>query len=235
MICQIDCLNGDKYRTGKVTPEGEPDPSVFSTDQNREGIRVGTAVCVMVRKEERDKEPMVGFRDFWGATKRQDLLATLGATDSTTVYKSAIPCKENRFSFRPEEVSEEYRSWPSVAELGGSSPYLGLNENRGGALQEIDRQRIESRMSRYLDTRLSWEEYQTQETGLTKKAAGFHPESVRKVDAGFSHLSPRPKSHSPSCCHISLRTRHCWSRHSLPTTSDCLADQLKHFGRARVR
>ena len=24
---RIDCLNGDKYRTGKTTPEGTPDPS----------------------------------------------------------------------------------------------------------------------------------------------------------------------------------------------------------------
>jgi hypothetical protein len=34
----IDSLNGDKYRTGKVTPDGKPDPSIFSTDWNREGI-----------------------------------------------------------------------------------------------------------------------------------------------------------------------------------------------------
>ena len=45
----IDCLNGDKYKTGKVTPDGQPDPSVFSTEFNREGIQVGTAVALMVR------------------------------------------------------------------------------------------------------------------------------------------------------------------------------------------
>ena len=28
---RIDCLNGDKYKTGKTTPEGAPDPSIFST------------------------------------------------------------------------------------------------------------------------------------------------------------------------------------------------------------
>lgn len=39
----IDCLNGDKYKTGKLTPDGDPDPSIFSTDHNREGIQVGTA------------------------------------------------------------------------------------------------------------------------------------------------------------------------------------------------
>jgi hypothetical protein len=43
--CAIDCLNGDQYKTGKQTPDGKPDPSVFSTEQNREGIQVGTAVA----------------------------------------------------------------------------------------------------------------------------------------------------------------------------------------------
>ncbi len=45
----IDCLNGDKYKTGKLTPEGEPDPSVFSTGFNPEGIQVGTAIALLVR------------------------------------------------------------------------------------------------------------------------------------------------------------------------------------------
>ena len=43
----FDCLNGDSRETGKLTPDGKPDPSVFSTEQNREGIRVeiGRASC----------------------------------------------------------------------------------------------------------------------------------------------------------------------------------------------
>jgi REP element-mobilizing transposase RayT len=45
----IDCLNGDKYKTGKLTPEGDPDPSVFSTPFNPEGIQVGTAIGLLVR------------------------------------------------------------------------------------------------------------------------------------------------------------------------------------------
>ena len=47
----IDCLNGDKYKTGKLTPEGEPDPSIFSTEFNREGIQVGTAIALLLRRE----------------------------------------------------------------------------------------------------------------------------------------------------------------------------------------
>jgi len=47
----IDCLNGDKFATGKVTPTGEPDPSIFSTEWNREGIQVGTAIGLFVKRE----------------------------------------------------------------------------------------------------------------------------------------------------------------------------------------
>ena len=42
---RIDCLNGDKYKTGKVTPDGRPDPSIFSTEGDPVGIQVGTGHC----------------------------------------------------------------------------------------------------------------------------------------------------------------------------------------------
>ena len=49
----VDCLNGDKYKTGKLTPDGKPDPSIFSTESNREGIQVGAAIALLVCKEPR--------------------------------------------------------------------------------------------------------------------------------------------------------------------------------------
>ena len=47
---RIDCLNGDKYKTGKVAPDGSPDPSIFSTEGDPVGIQVGTAIATLVRK-----------------------------------------------------------------------------------------------------------------------------------------------------------------------------------------
>jgi len=44
----IDCLNGDSRETGKLTFDGKPDPSVFATESNHEGIRLGTAIGLMV-------------------------------------------------------------------------------------------------------------------------------------------------------------------------------------------
>ncbi len=65
----FDSLNGDSRETGKLTPDGKPDPSVFSTPSSREGIRVGTAIGLMVRKKGRDEHPTVRYREFWGVTK----------------------------------------------------------------------------------------------------------------------------------------------------------------------
>ena len=92
----IDCLNGDKYKTGKTTPDGEPDPSIFSTEHNREGIQVGTAIATLVRETEHKPASTVGFRHLWGANKRQDLLATRG---SRVVLRSMKPCAATRTGF----------------------------------------------------------------------------------------------------------------------------------------
>ena len=39
---RIDCLNGDKYKTGKTTPESRPNPQHLSTPEDPVGIQVGT-------------------------------------------------------------------------------------------------------------------------------------------------------------------------------------------------
>ncbi len=61
-VVRIDCLNGDKYKTGKVTPDGLPDPSIFSTENNPVGIQVGTAITTLVRKTHHTSAEQVGFR-----------------------------------------------------------------------------------------------------------------------------------------------------------------------------
>ena len=59
---RIDCLNGDKYKTGKVAPDGSPDPSIFSTEGDPVGIQVGTAIATLVRKAEHAPAGEVGLR-----------------------------------------------------------------------------------------------------------------------------------------------------------------------------
>jgi hypothetical protein len=180
----FDCMNGDSRETGKLTPEGEPDPSVFSTEHNRVGIRVGTTVCVMVRKKDREARPLVRFRDFWGVTKRTSLLESLNCHKFNERYDVAQPRKSNRFSFRPQAVHDHYLSWPRATELCGIQPSNGLFEKRGGALLDIDRSALETRMQAYFDKRLDWKGYEALGYGLEKKRAGVDPRKLRQKVLG---------------------------------------------------
>ena len=175
----LDCMNGDSRETGKLTPDGKPDPSVFSTEYNREGIRVGTVVCVIVRKPTRQEKPTVQFRHFWGVTKRADLVASLSAAEFDADYTLADPQPVNRFSFRPENVAEQYTIWARLVDLCAVAPSNGLMEKRGGALIDIDRDALEARMRNYFDAGLSWEEYKARQTALTEDAARCNAKDAR--------------------------------------------------------
>ena len=122
----FDCLNGDSRETGKLTPDGKPDPSVFSTEYNREGIRVGTAISLLVRQPKRSNKPRVRFRQFWGVSKRADILESLKANDIPPQYEQVAPEASNRFSFCPTQVSREYPSLRALPELCAAAPSNGL-------------------------------------------------------------------------------------------------------------
>jgi len=148
----LDCMNGDSRETGKLTPEGTPDPSVFSTEWNREGIRVGTAISLLVKRtREQTADAKVRFRHFWGTDKRNDLRASLGVEDFDSQYEIANPCKENRWSFRPSNVSTEYLAWPKLTELSEEPPYNGPVERRGLSLISMARKELAVRMQAYFD------------------------------------------------------------------------------------
>jgi len=176
----FDCMNGDSRETGKLTPDGNPDPSVFSTEGNPEGIRVGTAICLMVRLSARRREkPVVRYRDLWGANKRSNLLSSLTNQDIDSDYRLPSPSKANRYSFRPSVVAPDYETWPNPTELCAEPPVSGLQEMRREALIDIDKKPLRERMEAYYDSSVDWEELKTLNTGLTKDAGGFKARKAR--------------------------------------------------------
>jgi predicted helicase len=112
----IDSLNGDKYKTGKTTPEGKPDPSVFSTPHNREGIQVGTAVALFARTPKHKGPAKIRFRDFWGETKRVDLLAS-GTNFQPQRHTKVKPLAALGLPFRSMTADQDYAAWPLIVEL----------------------------------------------------------------------------------------------------------------------
>lgn len=177
----VDSLNGDSRETGKTTPTGEPDPSVFSTEFNREGIRLGTAVGLFVRRGSAVSGHMaVRYRDLWGSTKREQLVQSLNHTAFDEQYRLAAPSTANRFNFRPMHATAAYDEWPSLRELAGDEPFSGAQEMRKGALIDADRIDLEQRMRRYFDPRLSFDTVRASGSGPVENAASFNARHARE-------------------------------------------------------
>ncbi len=188
----FDCMNGDSRETGKLTPEGKPDPSVFSTEYNREGIRVGTAVCVMVRKSARRKKPVVRFRHFWGADKRTELLQSLTAKRFETTYMRASPCPENRLSSRPEVVGKQYTDWPKLTDICAVAPFNGPVERRANSLIRFPTQLQEFECLRtYLDRKVDDEAIRILEPRFMASSGEFRAEESRAALKGRVTYQPQ--------------------------------------------
>ena len=145
----VDCLNGDKYRTGKTTPDGRPDPSMFSTPSNREGIQVGTAISLMVRRAPHSEPAKLEFRHFWGTSKLSDLLACSGQ-ETQSRYKTIAPDFRSGYPFTLESASHEYRDWPTLESLMPIS-YPGVQSKQDALVVDIDKENLVERIGDYFD------------------------------------------------------------------------------------
>ena len=113
---RVDCLNGDKYKTGKVAPDGTPDPSIFSTGGDPVGIQVGTAIATLVRKADHRPADKVEFRHLWGQSKPADLIATADA-EPDALYEGIEPVLPLGLPFVRTAVSDEWFDWPALPDL----------------------------------------------------------------------------------------------------------------------
>jgi hypothetical protein len=205
----IDNLNGDKYKTGKLTPEGEPDPSVFSTEYNREGIQVGVAVSLLERREQHHAPAEVFFRDFWGKKKAEDLLNSLSA--SLPSYTELTPSLELGLPFMPFNVEARYFDWPLLTELFPTM-YPGVITARDEVVVDIDRERLMKRMEDYFNPNISHQEmlsisprsiqnaqrFNATETRERLQRRGFLPDNIirylyRPLDIRWLYWEPETK------------------------------------------
>ena len=195
---RIDCLNGDKYKTGKMTPEGAPDPSVFSTPEDPVGIQVGTAVATLVREAEHRPTTEISFRSLWGQAKRTELLES-AAGDPAALYRRIKPSLSLGFPFVPVAVSEDWSAWPALPDLLPAS-FPGVKTSRDPFLVDVDLDRLKARVADYFDTGLSHEEIAGRYPGVMKTTARFAAQAVRDAllarggpaESGFVRLAYRP-------------------------------------------
>ena len=174
---RIDCLNGDKYKTGKVAPDGTPDPSIFSTEGDPVGIQVGTAIATLVRKAEHQPADTVGFRQLWGQTKRAELLETAEAAPDA-IYGAIDPLLPLGLPFAQTPVSADWFDWPALPDLFPVS-FPGVQTGRDGFLVDVDLDRLKARVRDYFNADLSHDEIARRYQRVMTDTARFDARKVR--------------------------------------------------------
>ena len=195
---RIDCLNGDKYKTGKVAPDGSPDPSIFSTEGDPVGIQVGTAIATLVRKADHGPTEQVAFRHLWGQAKRAELTATAEA-EPGALYQGVEPVLQLGLPFARTAFSEDWFDWPALPDLFPVS-FPGVKTSRDGFLVDVDLDRLEERIADYFDAGLSHEDIARRHPSVMKTTARFDARAVREAllarggphEAGFIRFAYRP-------------------------------------------
>ena len=198
---RIDCLNGDKYKTGKVAPDGSPDPSIFSTDGDPVGIQVGTAIATLIRKADHRPTGEIGFRHLWGQAKPEELIAT-AEVEPNALYKGIKPVLPLGLPFVRTAVSDEWFDWPALPDLFPVS-FPGVQTKRDSFLIDIDLDRLRRRIADYFDPALSHEEVERHHPAAMKSSSGFVVHDARLVrnallarggprEDGFVRITYRP-------------------------------------------
>ena len=195
---RIDCLNGDKYKTGKTTPEGAPDPSIFSTPEDPVGIQVGTAIATLVRKADHAQAETVGFRHLWGQSKHIELKATAEA-DPADLYKVIAPSLPLGLPFAELTIGDGWEDWPALPDLFPTS-FPGVITSRDSFLIDVDLDRLKVRVADYFDPGLNHEEIERRYPRVMKSTARYDARAVRDLllarggpsDSGFVRYAYRP-------------------------------------------
>ena len=195
---RIDCLNGDKFKTGKVAPDGSPDPSIFSTADDPVGIQVGTAIATLVRKLDHAPTEEVGFRHLWGQAKREELLET-EEVEPGKLYEHIDPVLPLGLPFVPTAVSKDWFDWPALPDLFPVS-FPGVKTSRNGFLIDIDLDPLKARINEYFNAELRPDDIARRHPAIMQQSALFDAHAVRAEllarggpnPAGFIRHTYRP-------------------------------------------
>ena len=177
---RIDCLNGDKYKTGKVTPDGTPDPSIFWTPGDPVGIQVGTAITTLVRKANHAPAEDIGFRHLWGQAKKREALEETAEAVPSVLYERIKPFLPLGLPFAQATVSEGWFERPALPELLPVS-FSAIKTNRDTFLVDIDLPRLKKRITDYFDPDMSHEEIARRYPDVMRATTKFNARTVRET------------------------------------------------------
>ena len=186
----IDNLHGDR-KISENAPDGRASETVFAVRGSSSGIRVGTAIATLVRKEK--KEPAspanLFYRD-WNESRaderREALLESVKAPNVEQHYQVLKPEIALGLPFKPAKLGMNYRTWPKLPDLFPRS-FPGVKTSRDEVVIDIDREKLEARMLAYFDADVSDEEMSRIAPAAMKDGARFEAKKTRRIliERGF--------------------------------------------------
>jgi len=174
----IDNLHGDR-RISEYAPDGRTSETVFAVTGTSVGIKIGTAISTLVRKAKPNTEAEVHYRDFEDARaseRRGALLRSIAEHDPG--YAPLAPNRTLGLPFRPRTVETAYLDWPRLPDFFDVS-FAGVKTSRDSLVVDIDFERLEERMRKYLDPEVSDEAFKEIVTDSMESTKSYDAHAVR--------------------------------------------------------
>ncbi|MGA3134818.1 MAG: type ISP restriction/modification enzyme [Terracidiphilus sp.] len=174
----IDNLHGDR-RISEYAPDGRTSETVFAVTGTSVGIRIGTAIGTLVRKTIPNTEAEVHYRDFENARaseRRKALMRSIKEQESG--YTPLIVNRAMGLPFKPRKFENNYMTWPRLPEFFDVS-FAGVKTSRDSLVVDIDFERLEERMRKYLDPEVSDEALKEIVTDSMESTKSYDAHAVR--------------------------------------------------------
>jgi hypothetical protein len=173
----IDNLHGDRI-ISEYSPDGRTSETVFAIEGKSPGIKIGTAITLMVRKKEGAHAGELLYCDRQEARAADRRAALLKSLDHNETYAALEPELRLGLPFKPRAIGADYLSWPLLPELFPVS-FPGVKTSRDDVVVDIDQDRLIRRMEQYFDKEFSHEEMRKIAAGAMANTARFQAEQTR--------------------------------------------------------
>jgi len=168
----IDNLHGDRI-VSEYAPDGRTSETIFATGSNSPGIKVGTAISLLVKSGKGRTE--VIYRDLNEARAAERRAALF---DNLDEYEPLKPILEIGLPFKPRAISKDYLRWPLLPDLLPVS-FPGVKTSRDDVVVDIDRDRLLKRIKDYFDPSINHEQMRQISRSVMTSTNRFKAEATR--------------------------------------------------------
>ena len=189
----IENMHGNR-KTSEYAPDGRTSETVFALAGFSPGIQQGVAISLWVKTGKKQNK-VVFFRDDLNdakaADRRAHLVESLKTEKFNAQYEKAEPRPDNRFSFRPSDVSLNYLEWPKIPDFAAIPSFNGPIERRGNSLIVFSENKNElAKLADYFDPKVSDDYIQALVPEFMKSSGEFDAKKARAALKGQVDYKP---------------------------------------------